>query len=66
MDKKGELFLMPDAEEAFIYGCGGFHAWGGTGPEGYLGLEALHHPWESCGGRMILSLSIHILNKKSQ
>ena len=35
----------------------------GSGPEGYLGLEALHHPWESCGGRMILSLSIHIRNK---
>ena len=25
--------------------------------------KPLHHPWESCGGRMILSLSIHILNK---
>ena len=25
--------------------------------------KALHHPWESCGGRMILSLSIHIPNK---
>ena len=25
--------------------------------------KALHHPWESCGGRMILSLSIQFRNK---